>query len=250
MSIPFNATATKKGLVQFYELEIGANYGDVTDNATKFLTFAAYCNLALDDFNDIALKASGKWQHDDSNHTDYPIITTNLVSGQRDYAFTTDENSNLILDIYKVLVADADGNFREIKSVDQQTPDGNNDNTVSFLDGQNTSGTPSRYDLTANAIFLDVIPNYNYTNGLKVLINREGSYFTSSDTTKKPGVPGIYHKYFYLKPAREYARINSLASFNRLDAEVQNLELDIENYYNSRQKGVARRLVANIENNK
>ena len=71
-------------------------------------------NLALDKVTGIIFTSSGRWQYDDTNHEDYPIITTNLTSGQRDYTFTTDEQGNLILDIYRVMVKNRDGVFYEI----------------------------------------------------------------------------------------------------------------------------------------
>lgn len=244
MSIQFNQTASPyKGLVQFFEDEIGANRGDVSGNAEKLAKFTSNCNLALDDFWAIAIPASGKWQLDDSNQTDYPVISTNIVSGQRDYSFTTDESSNIILDIYRVMVADSSGVFKEVISVDQQ-----GDQDVStFYDGQNSTGTPSRYDVTANGIFLDPIPNYNSTGGLKIFINREASYFTTSDTTKKPGVAGIFHSYFYLKPALNYARRNTLTSYNKLLDAVTRLEADIKYHYAGRQRGVRRGMRPLIE---
>ena len=102
-------------------------------------------NLALDKVTGIIFTSSGRWQYDDTNHEDYPIITTNLTSGQRDYTFTTDEQGNLILDIYRVMVKNRDGVFYEIYPVDQQS----DEMTDGFWDGQNTEGTPTRYDKTA-----------------------------------------------------------------------------------------------------
>lgn len=235
MSMPFNDTTTRKGLVQFYERECGFNFGDVSGNAALLAEFTADVNVSIDDFMAIALPAGGTWQVDDTNQTDYPIIMINLVAGQRDYPFTVDGSGNLILEIFKVFVADSGGTYREIMPVDVETGavmpnQGNASGQLygaglsSFTDGKNTQGTPSRYDKLANGIFLDPIPSYSYSQGLKVYVDREGSYFSVGDTTKKPGVPGLFHKYFYLKPAREYARRNSLDNFPVLDAEVTKLE--------------------------
>jgi len=244
MSAVFNDTTNYRGLVQVYEDEIGANLGDVSGNTTKLKKFAADANMALDDFVGMAIQSSGTWQFDDSNHTDYPIITTNLVSGQRDYTFTTDEGGSLILDIYKVLVADASGTFHEVDPVDAQSQK----DTSGFWDGANTGGMPVKYDKTANGIFLEPIPNFNYTNGLKVYINREASYFTYTDTTKKPGVPGIFHKYFALRPAQDYARRNNLANQNKIQEEVLRMEKDIEDYYALRPKDERRRFSVTSDN--
>jgi len=189
-------------------------------------------NLALDKVWDIILPNMGTWQLDDSNQTDYPIITTNLVSGQRDYSFVTDEQGNLILDIYKVMVADSNGAYSEIFPVDVQSQS----DTSGFYDGQNKTGKPTRYDKTANGIFLDLIPSYNYTNGLKIYINREASYFTVSDTTKKPGFAGIYHEYLALRPSYMYAYRNGLTNVNILKQEMLEMEQAIKENYANRSK--------------
>lgn len=239
--------------MQLYEQELGLDVGDVSGSATKLRRFTADVNLALDAYTGIAIRSSGKWQYDDSNHSDFPIITTNIVSGQRSYTFLADEQSNLILDIQRVLVADSTGVYKELDAVDAQSGD-----TSGFWDGNDLTGTPSRYDKTANGIFLDAIPNYNATNGLKIYINREGSYFSYTDTTKKPGVPGIHHAYFYLKPAYEHARRNSLAMFPRLRDEITlwegneaaGIKGKIEMYYAERSRDEKRALQVLVENNR
>lgn len=258
MSLQFSDTANFRGIVQTYEREIGARPGDVSGSTSLLKSFTADCNLALDDFIALAIRSSGTWQFDDSNHTDYPIMTTNLVSGQRDYSFVSDGSGNLILDIYKVFVADSAGVFSEIYPIDVQTADSTTQDSSSLTDGQNRTGTPVRYDKTANGFFLDPIANYSYSNGLKVYINREGSYFTSSDTTKKPGVPGIFHRYFAIKPALDYARRNSLSNLSSLQQEVWNYEGNerqglvgsIQKYFSVRPRDERPRLTIKNESNK
>lgn len=256
MSLVFNDTSTNKGIIQMIEKECGFNAGDISGNATRFSQFTVDVNLAHDDFVRIAIQSSGTWQFDDSNQTDLPIIRTNLVSGQRDYSFVLDGTNNLILDFYKITVADTSGVLHEIKPVDQQTADSAQGNVDSFINGQNVGGVPTRYDKTGPTFFLDPVPNYNSTNGFQAFINREGYYFTTADTTKKPGVPGIFHKYYYLKPSLDYARRNSLSNYAALQNEVMKMEGDesrgivgtIGAYFGKRQKDVRRGMVANVEN--
>lgn len=205
-----------------------------TNNPTAYplAEKVADMNLALDKAWAIILQSSGTWQLDDSNQTDYPIITTNLVSGQRDYSFTVDGSGNLILDIYKVLIANTSGVYHEIYPVDVQSewP------MQGFTSGQNITGQPSRYDKTGNGIFLDAIPNYNSTGGLKIYINREASYFTVSDTTKKPGFAGIFHEYLALRPSYQYAYRNSLNNAQALQNEMLLMEDAMQEYYSKRSK--------------
>jgi hypothetical protein len=185
------------------------------------------------------------WNVDDFNHTDYPIIKMNLVSGQRDYAFTYDEQTNLILAISKVMVNNGSGTFNVIEAVDQQTQD-----VPGFYDGQNLTGVPTRYDKTANAIFLDPIPSYNSANGLKVFIDREPSFFLSSDTTKVAGFDGLCHDYLYLKPAYEYCRDKGLQQAERIYRDLQDSIKRIKDRYAHKDRDFAKRLQYNIESNK
>lgn len=204
-------------------------------------------NLAIDNLLLILFgTAGGTWQFDDSNQTDYPIITTNLVSGQRDYSFTTDNTGNLILDIYKVQIKDSSGIYQDITPVDQQTTDIPN----SFADGQNLTGTPTCYDKTGNGIFLDLIPSYNSTNGLRVFVNREATYFTTSDTNKKLGFSGLYHQYLVLFPCYEYARARGLDSANRFKSDMLELESRIKFNAGQRERDVKRKMTPLYQNNK
>lgn len=203
-------------------------------------------NIALDKVFSIIFEVGGTWQFDDTNHTDYAIITTNLVSGQRDYPFTTDENGNLILEVLKVLVADEQGNFREVTPVD--VPAGTAPSN--HFDGLNTGGQPNTYDKLGNGILLDPIPNYNRTGGLKVYISREGSYFATTDTTKKAGFAGIFHEYLALRPAYQYAFRNSLPNKNDLKNEMLEMENAIREYYKAREKDVVKTLKTKRNNSK
>lgn len=209
-----------------------------TDSTTYTLAKKARdVNIALDRVLAIIFETGGTWQFDDSNHTDYPIITTNLVSGQRDYSFVTDEAGNMILEVQKVFCSDENGLFREISPVD--VPSGAPSN---YYDGLNTGGQPNTYEKNATGIFLDPIPNYNRTLGLKVYISREGSYFTSSDTTKKPGFAGIFHEYLVLHPAYKFAVRKGLAKAPQLKQDMAEMENAIREYYKRREKDVQKTL--------
>jgi hypothetical protein len=242
MSRVFNNTSDLNGLVQEYEKEIGVDYGFVSGNTTRLKAFASATRTAWDKYIYFALKASGKWQFDDSNQTDFPIVYTNIVSGQQSYPFVLDEQGNLILDIYKVAVLPSATatEYVEITPIDAQSEEGG----VNLVAETSQTGTPYQYDKTANGIFLDTTPNYNATRGLKIYINREASYFTSTDTTKKPGCPGVHHDYFFLRPAFENARRNNLSNYTTLRDEILKYEGDeergivgsIERYFSRRSR--------------
>lgn len=238
MSIQFSNTTTKNGLIQHIERNCGFNDGGISGNSTLLAQFTGDINAALDEVLSLIFEVGGTWQFDDSNHsTNYPIITTDIVSGQRDYSFISDGSGNLILEIYKVFVADVNGLFKEILPVDVAAGA-----PANYYDGQNTQGDPISYDKLGNGIFLDPIPNYNRTAGLKLYINREASYFSTSDTTKKAGFAGLFHEYLALRPSYYYCFRNQVPVYRQLREEMENMKQAIMDYYKSREKDVVKTL--------
>lgn len=253
MSLQVNNTTTNAGLVQFYEAEMQYDYGYISGNATRLAEFIARANIALDTYLLIWAKTAGTWQGDDMNHTDFQIITANITSGRRHYPFTTDENSNRITDVSKVLILPSATatDYVEINPIDELRT-----SSSDILINTNT-GVPTQYGKLSNAIFLDAIPSYNATAGIKMVVNREGSYFTVNDTTKVVGVPA-FHEYFYLRPAYEKARITGASNLPRLENLIKLYEGDealrlngkIANFFSYRERDVKKRLIANVENTK
>lgn len=209
MSLAYSDTSNKDGIIQFIEQTLGFPDGYISGDATRLKQWTGSINLALDKTLAVLFKADGKWQFDDSNHTDYPIIFTDLVSGQRTYSFTTDEDGHVILDIHKVFFKDsATSRYQELPLVDAQS---DSESVVGDItSGLTVSAFPTRADRTGTGIFLDSNPPSTVADGLKLYINREGSYFTTSDTTKTPGFYGLYHEILILEACYRYARAHRL----------------------------------------
>ena len=245
MSLVFSDTTNKSGIIQQLERKCGFNDGDISGNTLRMAQFTADINLAMDNVAAKIFKLGGTWQFDDSNHTGYPIITTDLVAGQRDYSFTTDDAGNLILGIYKVMVLE-NGKYKDLTPVDQQSQ---TEDVASLTDGVDLEGSVYRYDKTANGIFLDLVPTADVTGGLKVFINRESTYFTVSDTTKKPGFDGLVHEYLVYEVAYKYARDKRLANKNDLKEGLALEMVKVENRYGRRERDIARNLTPNYQDN-
>ena len=238
MSLVFSDTTNKSGIIQQLERKCGFNDGEISGNPLRMAQFTADINLAMDNVTAKIFKLGGTWQFDDSNHTGYPIITTDLVAGQRDYSFTTDDAGNLILGIYKVMVLE-DGKYKDTTPVDQQSQ---TEDVRTLTNGEDTTGSVTRYDKTANGIFLDLVPEADVTDGLKMYINRESTYFTVSDTTKKPGFDGLVHEYIVLDVAYKYARDKRLANRVDLKEGLAMEEIKLNNRYGKRQRDISRDL--------
>ena len=77
----FNITgSTKDGLVQ--------DVHSLTHTTTASYAIADVCRNVNQSYHDVTRliwESSGAWQYDDSNKTDLPIATTDLVAGQQDY---------------------------------------------------------------------------------------------------------------------------------------------------------------------
>jgi hypothetical protein len=232
MSLVYSDTTNKDGIIQRIEQDVFGVDGYISGDATRLKFWTGSINLALDKVFHVIFSADGKWQFDDGNHTKNPFIFTELTINQRNYSFTADEQSNLILDIHSVYAKTSSTNpYYLLTPIDMQT-DGNS----GFNDGVTRLGWPTSYDKTGNNIKLDVTPEATVSEGLKIFINREGSYFATSDTTKVPGFAGLYHEYLVLEPAYRYARANNLSKQETFKRDVLELEKAIVKYYSRRSR--------------
>lgn len=237
-----DSTSARTGIVQVLE--------DLT--STQSASTSSYplsvkirdINMAFDDYQTIVTEASGTWQLDDSNHTKYPNMKFNVVSGQQDYNFTEDEQGNQVQDIYRVECKDANGVWQLLKAYDEQSE------SESMSARELLSGTPTRYYKTANGIFLDVTPNYNSTLGIRMFFTRSPSYFLTSDTTKEPGIPNAHHRYLAVKPAYWYWLPKDSQRASLYFAELQKIEKMISDSVSQRVRDERPRLMANVENSR
>lgn len=194
-------------------------------------------NNALNKFMLLAIESEGRWQVDDSNQTDYPIVKGNLVSNQQDYSFTTDEQGNQILDIYRIEILDSSGNGKFLIPIDQSELKG-----VALTEFMKTAGTPVYYDKTSNGVFLYPKPSYNSTGGIKFYVNRTSTYFLTTDTTKKAGIPWVFHEYLAIRPSYYYCLDKGLPQAKSLYNEMISFENMIGDYYSKRDKDEPQRI--------
>ena len=235
MSLAYSDITNDDGIIQRIEQELGFPNEYISGDAQRLRFWTGSINLALDKAFHIIFKADGRWQFDDGNHTTYPILMGNIVASQRDYSFTADADSNLVLDIQRVFYRSSTTTpYYELFPIDVQSED--EGNISEFVDGMNLEAQPDKYDKTATGIFLNNIPPASVSAGLKIYVNREGSYFTTSDTTKAPGFAGLYHEYVVLEPCYRYARANSLQKQEVFKRDTLEMEQRIEEFYSKRDR--------------
>ncbi len=178
--------------------------GVISGDTTLLKKFTVAINVGFDEVMPLIYAADAKWQYDDANHSVDPVATTDLVSGQQAYGFVTDEQGNSILEIRKVYVKDQNGVYVPLKAVDETDQD---TDEIHALNAANV-GMPSRYDKLGTSIYLDPVPDYSTTAGVKVIFSRSQSYFASTDTTKTPGIPRPFHELLALYASRNWVAVN------------------------------------------
>lgn len=236
----FSDTTNRTGIVEL--LEDLTSTQSASSSSYPLATKTRDINMAFDDYMSIVVQSSGTWQLDDSNHTKYPNMKFDIVSGQQDYSFTVDEQGNQVQDIYRVEAKDANGVWQLLTPYDEQAE------TTSLSARELESGTPTRYYKTANGIFLDLTPNYNSTEGIRMFFTRSPDYFTTSDTTKEPGIPNGHHRYLALKPAFWYWLPKDSQRASLYLAELNKLETAIMGSVSQRVKDERPRLLVKQEN--
>lgn len=185
--------------------------------------------------------SDGRWQWDDSNETDFPIATTTLVNGQRDYQLDT-----AMLEVEAVEVLDEDGNYYTIKPIDKADIKAQG---ISLSEYQETSGRPLEYDLGGSSIVLYPAPDNGVSvtlaAGLRIRYKRGPDPFTAAEIatgTKQPGFASHLHEVipklaalpFVSKkhPERLQSLLNEIGDFPK---PIGHKEAIIE-FYSTRQK--------------
>jgi hypothetical protein len=214
----FSDTTNKNGIVQYTESLCRLGDGGITNDTTLFKQITGYLNQAYKKVSMALLRVDRRWKFDDTNYTDFPIATIDLVSNQRDYtlpASTSGGNASTLWKVNLVEILDINGNYNKIDIM----PDGELETT--------DTGVPAKYKVIGNSIRLQNIPlsgSVTLTAGLRITFQRSIVEFTTASTTVQPGFFDSYHDLLaydasasYLMPINTQLAINYSQIFeNRL----------------------------------
>lgn len=200
------------------------------------------CNNWLDFVAGYAIATDKRFNWDDTNHTKLPIGTTNLVAGQNDYSFLTDEQGNKIVTLLRIEVKDENGDWTKLEELDETEE-------KQALDEVTVSGKPTGYyKIADNIVRLNRLPSTSVSAGLKFYFQRTPSYFTSTDTTKEPGVSPLLHRGFVIASAFDCALTLGLPNSGFLSLEIEKEKQKVVEYFSARNNDVRGRLTAFVEN--
>ncbi len=200
-------------------------YGDSTTFNTSYSLAdrTRNVNISLDEVVAELFKADPEWSWDDDENADFPIATTDLVSG-RDHISLPD--STLV--ISRVRVKNSLGNWITLE------PKGRREFTDAELI---ESGVPEAYYKLGRAVFPVPIPNYGVTSGVELEFQRGANHFETTDVNVFPGFNSQFHQYLSVGAAYRYALANGLSEKTAiLNQEKQRIIQMIKDQYQTRNR--------------
>jgi hypothetical protein len=180
-------------------------------------------NNAYDKLHSIILDSQDEWDFDDSNNTELPIATTDLLANQDIYAIPDT--------LYRLNKVEINYGAGFIKAL----PLDLNENFLSedeLLQRSNVS-TPY-YRIFGQTIQFYPKPTAEVSNGLKLYYDRAITHFTSDEYTAgtvKPGLDQLWHDYIALQASLDGAVKYNLVNKGDLSNLLQEMEQRIRKYY-------------------
>lgn len=223
----FNDTTGLNGLVQACESYTGLGKAQISGVAARLAEFTRYINANYDKVVTMILQSQDEWNYDDSNHTDLPILTANLVASQQDYALPA------ALKVSRGEITFDGTEWKRLTPIDKNQISSATDTTSIANDFDQSQ---PYYDLTAQSLMLYPIPDANVTAGLKLWITRNVDAFTTADTTQEPGIDRAFHDMIAIGAARDWGLSKGKQNTNQLSQMFTDFEKRIRQHYGTKQK--------------
>lgn len=180
---------------------------------------------------------------DDQRNTNYPVVTTPMVAGQRDYSIPVSE---AVLKIKRVDITYDGVNWFRATPFDNGVPQWGMGNATNE-DANFIKDAPC-YDIQYNSIFvypLATAPDVSAGASIRVEWERDIVVFTSSDYTTDPSdstvVPGIDNQFQAMiayGSAYEFANANNLPQLANIKKDLEDWEARLRTAYGRKQLDV------------
>jgi len=231
--LQFSDTSTRQGLIQDCEDNLNFPAAGISGTSALLQQFTRQINIWYHKIITMIFASQDDWDWDDSNQTDYPIATTDLVANQQDYTIPVSLN---VLKIQRIDVSyDGGTTWKRAVPIDA----GSINVALSSTNiAQAFSTDNPKYDIRNNAIFLYPVPSSNSTGGLKIWFSRGPLEFATTDTTKLPGFDAAFHRMLSLGASYDYAFIKNLPTQAALLNLLQDYEARLKQYYGRKNEDV------------
>jgi hypothetical protein len=211
-------------ILQDIERRLDYKAGTITGTTALKTSFINQVNDKKYEVETLILNSADEFDYDDSNHTDFPIVTTPLTTS-RDYRITVSER---VLKIKRMDVTYDGVNYYKATPIDSAEMEsfglGNEDHVDQHFDK-----TAPRYDLKYGSWF--IYPRASATDvasGAEALIEwtREGTQFETdgTDDAVEPGFDRPFHSLIPKKVALENLAIKK---GNRSNTQINVMLADI-----------------------
>lgn len=176
---------------------------------------------------------------DDMRNTTYPIVTTSLVAGQRDYSIPVSEQ---MLKIKRVDVTYDGTNYFRATPFDSGVPQFGFGNATN--EDANFIKQAPQYDVQYNSIFLyplAIASDVSAGAKMQVEWERNITVFTSADYTTDPsdstvvlGFDAPFHPLVAYGAAYEFANANNLPQLQNIKNDLQDWEARMRQAYSKK----------------
>lgn len=237
-SVNLSATTAKPSIIEDIDWMLGTD-------STQYPLADKLRNINMNMYDVVTdiIRYNSNWEWDDTNKTDFPIGTTNMVASQKDYALPSN-----FLKLLRVEVKDSNGNFQKVTQFDEQQVG------VGLSEFMKTDGMPLYYREIGSSIELYPSPASNVTTltaGLKVYYTRTQTEFTNADASVSPGLPANFHRVLSLGVSYDFASVRMTSNPNlitSLKTRLDKMREDIKEYYSTRNREVKPKLQARVRN--
>jgi len=238
----FNDLTNHQGLCQDARFLLGLSVSDTVSYNVKDLT--RNINSWYRKANQWIWEATGTWEYDDSNYTNLPIATTDLVDGQDNYELPT-----IAQRLDRIEVMNAEGDYVKLTPIDKSQID------VAMSEFADEDGMPEYYDVIGRSIILYPTPDttkVTLSNGLKAYFSRGVNEFAITDTSTEPGFDDNFHRLLSVGAAYDWAiskDIDNTSRINSLSNQILTFKEEIQKFYGSRDRGMKARIIPKTESN-
>jgi len=231
----FNGNST--GIVQDIEFWTGLGRTTISGDTTNLLPeFTGRINAHYHKVVSMILEAQDESDFDDGNHSDFPIITTDLVALQPDYSIPLSEK---VIQIKRAEITYDGTNYERLNPIDiNEISSPTNATTI----GDEFETDKPFYDFQYGSLFLYPIPQSNVTGGLKLWVTREvleysgvaGPTAGEVDNADEPGFDENYHRMISLGASLDWILVNQPKNTNLIRSIKEELlayEVRLKNHY-------------------
>lgn len=183
------------------------DFAKTNDTSFPLAKKARAANIGLRIIFAVIYEVYGGWHMDDSNNTDLPEGTANLVASQSFYALPS------IASLNGVSFMDSSSTWHKLTPI---TVEEIKERGYAEEEFMKTAGYPLYYRPVANGFKLYPASDASRSSALGIDVNRDVSTFTATSTSVEPGFDSLFHEALAVFMAMHHTEINHKSTWQNL----------------------------------